>query len=183
MGGGNLLSFWLASAIPPLALIILYLTGYLAPPTVESRVDFWSLWSLLLSYYGVLFSALAMYGVRELTDRYFAKIRLPQVKRALGSITTQMAISGERTASEVRKEPFVASISVTLKDVKKVGGLRLNSSINKSLKMHKSMIRFMNDNNNSHYQMNEFGDYWKLFQSLQEITQSIESEIKDQRAR
>ncbi|MFS8053480.1 hypothetical protein QD357_11635 [Rhizobium sp. BR 317] len=86
-------------------------------PTVA---DIWSMLSSLMGYWGVLFSGYAAYKVKEISQKYFARTRFPQIKENLDAITKEMAKAGDKPASALRSERFIASISVSLGEVDRV---------------------------------------------------------------
>ncbi len=89
----------------------------------------------------MLFSGYAAYQVKELSEKYFARTRFPQIKKSLEDITKQMANSGDKTATQLRSERFVASIPVTLGEVQRVPGHKLNVLIKRAKGEHKLLIK------------------------------------------
>ncbi|WP_147294024.1 hypothetical protein [Ciceribacter selenitireducens] len=136
-----------------------------------------------MGYYGVVFSGYAAYQVKELSDRYFARTRFPQIKRNLEDITKQMANSGDKTASQLRRERFIASIPVTLGEVKRVPGHNLNVLIKRAKIEHQTLITWINTDDKKEIYAKAESSYWNLYRTLEEVSQEIAAHIKDQVAK
>ena len=137
----------------------------------------------MLGYYGVIFSGYAAYQVKELSEKYFARTRFPQIKKSLEDITKQMANSGDKTAPQLRSERFIASIPVTLGEVQRVPGHQLNVLIKRAKSEYKLLIKWINNDAKVDVLAKPEASYWDLYRTLEEISQEIAAHIKDQVAR
>jgi hypothetical protein len=146
-----------------------------------TTADVWSIAGTILGYYGVLFSGYAAYQVKELSEKYFARTRFPQIKKSFEDLTKQMANSGDKTATQLRSERFTASIPVKLGEVKRVPGHKLNALLKRAKSEHKLLIGWIKDIANADAKPEAI--YWDLYRTLEEISQEIEAHIKDQVAK
>ena len=145
--------------------------------------DIWAVIGTILGYYGVVFSGYAAYQVKELSEKYFARTRFPQIKENLDAITKEMAKAGDKKASELRSERFIASISVSLGEVERVPGHRMKELIKRAKSEKKTLIDWINNETQKNTVANTEANYWNLFRSLQEISQEITAHIKEQGAK
>ncbi|MGG7517956.1 hypothetical protein ACQ3G6_08730 [Allorhizobium undicola] len=149
-------------------------------PTVG---DVWTMIGGLLGYWGVLFSGYAAYQVKALSEKYFARTRFPQIKENIDAITERMGKAADKPASALRSERFIASISVTLGEVERVPGHKMNELIKRAKAERKAVVDWINDETQNSVNANSKKIYWTLFQTLQEISQEITAHIKEQGAK
>lgn len=149
-------------------------------PTIA---DIWSIAGGVLGYWGVVFSGYAAYKVKGISERYFARTRFPQIKGNLDEITKEMGKAGGKTASALRSERFIASISVSLGEVERVPGHQMNSLITRAKGEKKELLDWMNSEDNRDELVNTHTGYWDLFRTLHEVSEEISSYIKEQGAK
>lgn len=149
-------------------------------PTVG---DIWTMIGGLFGYWGVLFSGYAAYQVKVLSEKYFARTRFPQIKENIDAITERMGKAADKPASALRSERFIASISVTLGEVERVPGHKMNELIKRAKAERKAVVDWINDETQNSVNANSKKIYWTLFQTLQEISQEITAYIKEQGAK
>lgn len=175
--------FLILAALPVVILTAAWLYSWEIFPGegALTTTDLWSIAGTILGYYGVLFSGYAAYQVKELSEKYFARSRLPQIKKSFEDLTKQMANGGDKTATQLRSERFIASIPVRLGEVKRVPGHKLNVLIEQAKREHKLLIGWINDDVQSNATPETI--YWDLYRTLESISQEIAAHIKDQVAR
>lgn len=144
--------------------------------------DRWSMVGVLMGYWGVLFSGYAAYQVRVLSQKYFARMRFPQIKESIDTITSNMA-RFDRSAAELRSEKFLASIPVSLGEVERVPGHKMSALIKRATFERRTLIEWINQESNRRQPVNEEAKYWDLCRTLLEISQEITAHIKEQGAR
>lgn len=149
-------------------------------PTVA---DIWSMIGSLLGYWGVLFSGYAAYQVKEISEKYFARTRFPQIKENIDAITKDMGKVADKPASALRSERFIASISVSLGEVERVPGHKMNELIKRAKSEKKTLVEWINNETQRDVIANTEANYWTLFRTLQEISQEISAYIKEQGAK
>lgn len=149
-------------------------------PTVS---DIWAIVGCLLGYWGVLFSGYAAYQVKQISEKYFARTRFPQIKANLDTITKDMGKAGDKPASALRGEKFIALIAVSLGEVERVPGHKMSDLIKRAKAEKKTLIDWINEDENKSVLANTEPKFWDLFRTMHEISEGILAHMKEQGAR
>lgn len=138
----------------------------------------WTLIGTFLSYLGFCFSLFAVLEVRSLSGKYFAKQRLPEMKRQLEKITKNMASLGPSRVIEMRTERFVVEAAVVLKHIKTTkapGFIEAVESAEREQKIFENLLAKYVDKNELNSDKKE---YWNLFRALSRVIDEIEAHNK-----
>lgn len=149
-------------------------------PTVS---DNWATLGTLLSYFGLVFSSYAAFEVNRLSKRYFAKARLPAIQGEIAKITERMSAAAAKTGGELRSERFIPKISVFLRSIGRIKGHQMKTLIQTAQNNYSSLERWMNDPINTDRRANSENSYWNLFRSLHELSEEIDTFLKEQEAK
>lgn len=174
----------IASTAP---LIIVFLIGLLQPTILfgsdEINASFiWSIFGVLVSYAGLVISSSALFEVSRLTNRYFARQRLPEIQKQLEKITKAMLSSSNRELKEIRSERFVGETSVMIRQIKSVKIVGISALIKKAEQSHSSLEAEMKNLDPAKHAANDSNSYWDLFRCLTELADEIEEYKKGAQA-
>lgn len=174
-----------AAGLPPIVALFAWWWSWpiLPSTTPATAVDVWLLVGTWLGYLGVLFSSYAAYGVGELSKKYFARTRFPEIRSDLTGITTAMTKAATKRAIELRSEKFISQIAVFLRSIKRIRGHKMHDLIQRAEKEGAVLIKWMNDPKQDHLIANDATVYWDLFRTLNELSEEISAYLKEQEAR
>ncbi|MER8565359.1 hypothetical protein NKH85_08670 [Mesorhizobium sp. M0924] len=174
------------AALLPLLLVVggwLLGASFIPGGHTPSTADNWTTSGVVLSYLGVLFSSYAAFEVNRLSTRYFAKARFPEIRNSLTRITSAMAKSAGKNGAELRSESFMAQISVFLRSIRRIRGHGMAKVIDKAENDYRILVDWINSSVNKDMRANYETSYWNLFRTLSEISEEIDTYIKEQEAR
>jgi hypothetical protein len=164
--------------LPP---AILGVVGLLQPTLVLGQEDLnaslvWSLIGVLISYFGLVISSFALFEVTRLTNRYFARQRLPEIQKQLKKIADTMSGKADIALKEMRSERFIGETAVMLRQIKlvKFSNASISSVIKKAEASHTALGLEMKRPESGSIIANESNQFWDLFQSLSELADEIE---------
>jgi hypothetical protein len=164
---------WLAVPVALAALIF-----WLKPEVFWSERNFqpsavWSIVGVFLSYFGVVFSAYALVEVRRLSNRYFAKQRLPELKTQIEKIRSRMDELSQEKVADIRSEGFVGETRVVMKQLQKARSPGF-SEVVKRAKEEAAIVEdvLKNDRGNGGL-VNDIKAFWDLHRTLSEISDEI----------
>jgi len=174
-----------AGLVPVGFLVIAWQLNWAITPggLTPSVSDVWSVAGTVMGYWGVLFSGYAAYQVKAISEKYFARTRFPQIKENIDAITKDMGKVADKRAADLRSERFIAAISVSLGEVERVPGHKMNQLIKRAKLEKKLLVDWINNETQRSVVANTEANYWTLFRTLQEISQEISAYIKEQGAR
>lgn len=135
----------------------------------------WTLLSAFASYLGFVFSFFAVVEVRNLSNRYFNKQRLPEIGKQLKKITMAMSDPGDTELIDIRTESYFSEMAVVLRQIRKTK-VRDFSSIIDRAETHRTNIENAIRNSSSlSAPTNSSSEYWNLFGALSELADEIEA--------
>ena len=148
-----------------------------------NNADVWSVVGTLLSYLGFLFSAYAAYEVGDLSKKYFAKKRFPEINSKLTMITTEMAKAASKKAIDLRPARFISQIPVSLGEIGRIPGHDMNKLLERASSERLKLIEWLNDPRKIAIAANDATIYWDLFRTINEISEEITAYLKELEAR
>ena len=174
----------LASTVPP---ILAFLIGLLQPAILfgSNEIDasfIWSIVGVLVSYAGLVISSSALFEVSRLTNRFFARQRLPEIQKQLEKITKAMLGSSNRELKEIRSERFVGETAVMIRQIKAVKIAGISPLIKRAEQSHANLELEMKRLDPAKSVANESNSYWDLFRCLTELADEIEEYKKGAQA-
>ncbi|KYC34458.1 hypothetical protein WA1_51750 [Scytonema hofmannii PCC 7110] len=175
---------WILALIPPV-LGVLYLSllyfDVLAGvrPSAESTVAYFG---LFLSYYGFLFSLFAALEIKALSNKYYFRIRSPEINKKLLLIARKMNEFSREPISEIRSQPFISEIPVILRSAKRVKNKEVIKVAKNAERSFKKMTSGFNSNYLSTMNAGQADGYWDVHQIVSELADEIRTQIDDVRA-
>lgn len=144
--------------------------------------ELWSLAGTMFSFLGFVFSVFAVFEVRSLSQRYFAKQRLPELKAELKKITDTMTSLSDRKLNEIRTEPLLGKISVVLRQIDKTKAPGFSEICKRAKIEHGLLLVKVKNENNLDMLASDFSEFWNLFSTLSEVADEIEAHRKEVQA-
>lgn len=150
--------------------------GQLTPDSV------WSFVGVSLSYFGLVFSAYALLEVTRLSNRYFAKQRLPELKKQIEKIMKTMADLEQSKLSDIRSERFMGEVEVVIKQLKKTKSPGFPEVVKRTKRHLAEVEKAINDSDRKSNQVSTVLAYWDLYRSLSQLTDEIKAYELENRA-
>ncbi|WP_026481627.1 hypothetical protein [Ahrensia sp. 13_GOM-1096m] len=135
----------------------------------------WSISGTLFSYLGFCFSVYAVLEVRNLSNRYFAKQRLPDIKKQLDKITHKMAQPNQLKILDIRAERFFSEMAVVMRQLGKIKVTEFTTVLKRAEEHHQAIEAMLISANSSNDLVNDSHSYWELFRALTELSDEIEA--------
>lgn len=113
----------LAFALLPLVTVPVLMAYAPHLITGSGRVDiatFWSLVGVGLSYYGLIFSLYAAIEVFNLSNRYFFKIRSPDILKKLSTISKKVSSFSSEPSQDLHSQNFIFETLVITRAAKRI---------------------------------------------------------------
>ncbi|MBU2889145.1 hypothetical protein [Celeribacter halophilus] len=177
-----------AVILPIVLIIIVYLvdSSYLIGTNPFDASMAWSIFGGIAGYVGVVFSFYAALGVSQISNKYFAKSRLPDIHNKILGITKRLVDHAESSMSDLRASQVVPEVGVVLRSVKRVQikNLQLISkSVESKYKKVKINMDELSTKMTPSTSVNQDDDFWALVSSLSELADEIETYQKEEDAR
>ena len=135
-----------------------------------------------MSYYGLLFSLYAAISVQDLSSRYFAKIRSPDLIRKLDLICKSLYSIENEPSHDIKSKEIFYQIPVTLRATRKIG----NSQVKRLISEAESAFSYFSSQvavpRGPQSKSRDICGYWELFQKLSELADEAKEQIKAARA-
>lgn len=134
-----------------------------------------------LSYFGLLFSLYAALEVRNISQKYFFKLRSPEIHKRLLNITKRVSLFSNEPRDDLRSQTFISEIPVVLRAAKRVK----NSEVKSVAKEAEKLFKKLKETSEVSLQGDSAGQiqgYWDLFQKLSELADEVKTQIEDVRA-
>ncbi|AUR37121.1 hypothetical protein PhaeoP18_02885 [Phaeobacter piscinae] len=141
----------------------------------------WSFVGIFLGYVGCVLSSYAAFEVRRLSDRYFAKQRLPQLRKQAGQITDKMDELKEMKLVEVRAHGFLGEVRVLVKQLEKTRSPGFPEVVKRTKRYCTEVEKRVKNCSDENLAVNDVGEFWDLYTSLTEVSDEIhayEQEVK-----
>lgn len=175
---------WLAAIlIAPLIVALFLATRFFAEIEDYRAIDWLSITGTFFGYYGVVFSAYAALGVREISNRYFAKMRLPEIRKQIESLASRLSILAESTTDKAVSDRIFSEITVALESLKKIDGYRRSKLIDQSLTHTSKVLTWVQSNRSTPLKVTLCDDLWPLYANLNTMNSQIMTAIEEERAR
>ncbi len=134
----------------------------------------WSLIGSAISYLGFVFSLFAVLEVQSLSHRYFAKQRLPDLKKQLGKVAISMTTLASTNLSDFRSDRFMGEAAVLMRQIKKIKVSDFEAVISRAEKAHSEIGVELKDGTNLDRATNDINAFWELHRALTELVDEIE---------
>ncbi|MFC6639360.1 hypothetical protein GV827_11205 [Sulfitobacter sp. JBTF-M27] len=142
----------------------------------------WNVVGALFGYLGFLFSVFAVMEVRSLSNRYFAKQRLPEFKKQLEKITKSMTSLSSSKLGDLRTERFMSETAVVIRQITKTKVSGFSEVTKKAETFHSEVQAKLRDESSSDEIANDLIPYWNLFSALNELADEIDAYDKGAQA-
>lgn len=142
----------------------------------------WNVVGALFGYLGFLFSVFAVMEVRSLSNRYFAKQRLPDFKKQLEKITKNMTSLSSSKLGDLRTERFMSETAVVIRQITKTKVSGFSAVTKKAKTFHSEVQAKLRDESSSDEIANDLIPYWNLFSALNELADEIDAYDKGAQA-
>jgi hypothetical protein len=161
--------------------------GLLRPDLVLGAAELnaslvWSLLGTLVSYLGLVASSFALLEVTRLNRRYFAKQRLPEIKKRLEKITKSMPLSANQDLRAIRSQTVMAETAVMIRQIKGTKVPSMSELIKNAEAHRKTLEAKLNDVASLDDLANDTKEYWDLYSILTQLSQEIGEYEKGARA-
>ncbi|WP_158569128.1 hypothetical protein [Pseudotabrizicola alkalilacus] len=147
----------------------------------------WSVFGGIAGYVGVVFSLSAALGVSKLSDRYFAKSRLPDLQKKIVAINQNLTNQASSSnMGSLRSSQIVPQVGVALRSLERVKVESLNlisKSVAKNYETLKRKLDGMSSPFSAKLPVNDDPDFWALVNSLSELADEIETHRREEDAR
>jgi hypothetical protein len=134
--------------LPLPALVALYYASM--PGDMFSQFHHFNEWlsvaGTLLGYWGLVASSYAALGVKKIEDRYFAKVRLPALKKNIDKLASELSTLSETSASDAMPLTIFSGVGVELRALKRVNGFGRKRQLKKLLKAVDDISRWIKNN-------------------------------------
>ncbi|WP_179038762.1 hypothetical protein [Rhizobium leguminosarum] len=137
----------------------------------------------LLGYWGLVASSYAALGVKKIEERYFAKVRLPALKKNIDKLASELSTLSETSASEAMPLPIFSGVGVELRALRRVNGFGRKRPLKKLLKTVDEISRWIKNNQGSYEPLNKCSDFWDLYTGLNAISLEIKAVIEEEKAK
>lgn len=142
-------------------------------PITASMV--WGMLGAFASYLGFVFSLFAVVEVRNLSNRYFNKQRLPEIGKQLKKINQSMAEPADLKLVDIRAERHFNEMAVVLRQIRKTKIKELFPVIDRA-EYNRSQIEIIIQSLPQPTTLASASQqYWKLFGALSELDDEIEA--------
>ncbi|MGR3562310.1 MAG: hypothetical protein ACU0FH_12270 [Heliomarina sp.] len=165
--------------------LVLLVTGCVFAPSFffgDLAKDIWSFVGVFLSYMGAFFSTYALLEVRALGKKYFAKQRLPELKKELSEITRKLDSLKERTLKDILGEGFAGTIRVILKQLEKTRAPGFTEVVTKTKNYCSSVESAVAAAPDQSVLLRDVENFWLLYTALTELIDEINAYEKEARA-
>lgn len=167
--------------------VMLWVIGWMWPELVLGQEaitpsTIWSLIGVSLSFFGLIFSAFAVLEVRSLSNRYFAKQRLPELKKQLDKVTGKMADVASLPLNEIRTERFMGEAAVILRHIKRTKAPGFSSVLKHAESQHAQIKKILGNEESLQTLARDIPEFWSLFSSLNELSDEIDAYNKGAQA-
>lgn len=142
----------------------------------------WSFLGTFVSYMGLFFSFYAVMEVKKLSNRYFAKQRLPEIKKQLEGITKSMTSHANSKLIDIRAERFLGETAVMLRHLKKIKASGFTEVVKRAEIHHSNIEKLLKNHVEPDKNVNDEAEYWNLFRVLSELADEIEAYNKGAQA-
>lgn len=143
-----------------------------------SVTGLWALSGTLFSYYGFVFSLFALLEVRALSQRYFTKQRLPEIKKRIDLIVKDVYGFGENEFVQIRSQGFMSQIPVMIRQIRKTRVAEL-APVAKRLELAHGIIKKrLGDGYGLGVACNKSDYFWELHGILTELSDEIDEHNK-----
>lgn len=163
---------------PPVLAIFLLTIGQNFLEEWLSRLELGS-W---LSYYSLLFSLYAALEVKNISNKYFFKLRSPDVRKKLLNISRQINSFSAEPSESLRSQTFIPEAAVAIRAAKRMK----NGEVKKVAKdAEKALSALRRVSQNEILDANTAGKvsgYWELHEKLTELADELKTQVDDLRA-
>jgi|GEM_PF-2970244 len=136
----------------------------------------WSFIGTFISYLGFVFSLFALLEVRSLSNRYFAKRRLPEIKKKLEVIANRMTESGGLELVKIRTERFLGEITVLVKEIRKTKVSDFSPTVKLVIAHHGDLEKSLRDDTSLEKTANDVEAYWSLLRAVTQLADEIDQQ-------
>lgn len=169
--------------VPIIAILFVwYSTEIFADGSAFYNSFVWSATGVVLSYYSLLFSLFVALEVVYLSNKFFFKLRSPDIRKKLLSVSRNMSSFASEPAIDLRSQRFLAEGIVALRAAKRVK----NKDVKRvATNAEKALIGLKTVSNLPVQEVATAGEldgYWQLHQYMTELADEVSSQIEDVRA-
>lgn len=159
---------------------------YLSPESIleEPLLDKSQMLSIIgtaLGYYSLLFSLYAALQVQVLSDKYFFRIRSPELHRKLQRISKCISEFGNEPADQLQSQKFISEAPVALRSARRVR----NKHVAKVAIQAQAYLKKMKSNMTSagNKSAGQVAYYWDFYQKISELVDELSEQLKDAKAK
>lgn len=169
---------------PALFLVGWYFSKPL-PPEFDTYqlLDWLSLIGFVIGYLGLVFSGYAALGVKRLSDRYFARVRLPDLRRKIDKLAPRLGEIAELPADQAITDQVFSEVSVQIAALKRLNGFNNKKLAKSIIAKNKKVTKWLSTNRSSGKLLNKCDAMWELYRELNEISLHVGTFIDEEKAR
>lgn len=137
---------------------------------------------LFLGYASCILSGYAIWEVRRLSDRYFAKQRLPQLGKQAVVIVGKMDELKEVQLIEVRSSTFLGEIRVLVKQLEKTKSPGFPEVVKRVGTLCKQLDKLVKNCANLDQKLNDVPQFWDLYSAVSQVSDEIKAYQEEAKA-
>ncbi|MGR9131727.1 hypothetical protein [Rhizobium leguminosarum] len=157
------------------------------PGDMFSRLTHFNEWmsvvGTLLGYWGLVASSYAALGVKKIEERYFAKVRLPTLRKNIEKLASELSTLSETKASEAMPLSIFSALDVELRALMRVSGFGRKRQLKNLVKSVETISRWIKNHLGSTLPLNSCADFWDLYKGLNAISMEIKAVIEEEKAK
>lgn len=137
----------------------------------------------MLGYWGLVASSYAALGVRKIEERYFAKARLPPLRKNIEKLASELSTHSETKASDAMPLSIFSALDVEVRALMRVSGFGRKRQLKALVQNVENISRWIKNNQNSASPLNSCSDFWDLYKGLNGISLEIRAVIEEEKAK
>lgn len=143
--------------------------------------EVWPFFGYFMGYLSLVVSAYALWEVRQLSNRYLVKQRLPQLKGQVDQIMKGMKELQDEPLGELRSQTLLAQCRVVLKHLQgKAPGFE--DVVERAEELRKQLSDQVNQSRQRDNLVRDTDVFWELYRTLSEIMDEISAYKSDSEA-
>ncbi|NEH59874.1 hypothetical protein GR198_29595 [Rhizobium leguminosarum] len=146
-------------------------------------IDWLSVIAFFMGYLGLVFSGYAALGVKRLSDRYFARVRLPDLRRKIDKLAPQLGDIAEMPADQAIMAQVFSEVSVQVAALQRLNGFKNRKLAASIISKNRKVTKWLSANRSAGTLLNECDAMWDLFRELNEISLHVSTSIEEEKAK
>lgn len=146
-------------------------------------IDWLSFIGFFIGYVGLVSSGYAALGVKRLSDRYFARVRLPDLRKKIDKLAPQLLDIAELPASQAITAQVFSEVSVQIAALKRLNGFKNRKLAKSIISKNRKVTNWLSANRSAGRLLNECEPMWELFRELNEISLHVSTSIEEEKAK